>query len=116
MKIIQDTISIPANSTIRDVMAENNDDGRFIEASGAVRIGVACDGAALGEVVVNVHVGTRELADNYKVDLDAGPSVDPQKHLKIVGPGFRGQRIRISATNTTVGALTLAYYAITPGA
>lgn len=108
--IIEDNISIPANTVNANVIVSNSSLRRYL------RCPFYCEGELIATIsaaglVVNMDYGSKNVVSNYvpRIESAAQPM---QEQLDTINDQFypdEGDQLVLSCTNTTGGALTLRY-------
>lgn len=107
--VIQDSISVAANTVNENVIASNNAlRGLLRLPSGVWRISISFTQSALG-MLADFNVGSRNVVSSTAPRVDAGA---PQYPLDVINSdcyGEEGDILTLRVTNTTGGALIFRY-------
>jgi len=110
--VIQDSVSIAANTVNENVIASNNSlRGLLRLPAGVWRISVSFTQSALG-MLVDFNIGPRNVVSSTGPRVDAGA---PQVPLDVINSdcyGEEGDILTLRVTNTTGGALTFRYVVV----
>lgn len=103
MPVIQNTLSIAANSTIDNVIQGSQFE--FLPYNAQLEFGL--NGSATG-LVADVYSGQDTVAERYALSTANRFPIYPDDYpLTDVAAG--GERVKVRVQNTTAGALTLFY-------
>lgn len=105
MAIIAGRVSIPAASTVQNVLA--GDIFEFLRANSTIKAGwVAAFGSAARDLLATLMIGDAITVQNSPVAPENGAianGIEINRDLKYVDAGRAGQRLTLSVTNTTPG-------------
>lgn len=111
MAIINGRISVPATSTIQNVLA--GDIFEFLRANSTIKAGWVADFTAVaGDLLATLMIGDAITVQNSPVPREGAVAegVNVNTNIKFVDAGRGGQRLTLSVTNTSVGALDFEWY------
>lgn len=107
--VIQDSISVAANTVNENVIASNNSLRALLRLpTGFWRISLAFTQSALG-MLADFNIGARNVVSSTAPRVDAGA---PQSPLDVINSdcyGEEGDILTLRVTNTTGGALVIKY-------
>lgn len=108
--VIQDSLSIAANTVNENVIASNNSLRALLRLpTGVWRLSLAMTQGATAGLIVDFNIGSRNVVANSAPKVDSGA---PQYPLDVVNGdcyGEEGDILVLRVTNTTGGAVTFRY-------
>lgn len=111
MSIIAGTVSVPATTTLTNVLQGQTFE--FLRANSTIKAGwTAPSGTAVGALNATWKIGDAISVENAPVgnEAAAGVGVNANTDLLYVDAGRAGDRLSLSLTNTTAGALVVNFY------
>lgn len=106
MPVIQNIVTVPANTSIDNVIAGSQFE--FLPYDAALRFGFS---AAGGGVLIDVYSGSDVLAEQMRVPSTARTPINPDDFV-LTDVAGAGERIKIRVRNSTAGALDFQYSVI----
>jgi len=102
--VIQRSVSVPANSSIENIISGNQFE--FLDRDSLLAFGFTQSAAGLE---VTGFLNQRTIFNGVEPIVKATSPIIPDDNVAADVPGIDGERIIIPVTNTTAGALTLRY-------
>jgi len=106
--VISDAISIPANSTIQNVIAANDSLRQLLRLPWDAAITLAAVQSAVG-LLIDFDAGSDNLVSSSNCRVSTGTPEIPLDIINGEGFGLDGNILVLKATNNTGGAIVLRY-------